>query len=140
MYQYDGLNRIQNVLDQDGNVLKTYAYGVQVSPSQLGTEGTNALSLTGVPGYGCCGGGTMTGSGLIYGQPGYLVTVTMYAMGSPGTPCGLNVNVNVVTINGPTSVTNGTATFTFIMPMTGSVSWNASLAPTGPGGGDFTIH
>jgi YD repeat-containing protein len=130
-YQYDGLNRIQTVLDQDNNVLKTYNYAVQYSPSL----GSTTLSLTGVPGY--SSSGPTTGSGLIYGPVGYVVTVTMYAMGSPS--CGLNVQINGVTSNGPTSVTNGTASFTFVMPVAGQVSWSASLVPSGPGGGDFSI-
>jgi YD repeat-containing protein len=134
-YQYDALNRLQTVFDQDGKVLKTYAYGVQVQAS----TGNPGLSMTGVPGY--SSPNSLTGQGQIFGPPGYLVTVTMYAMGSPGYPCGLTVSIGGATIYGNNWVTNGTASFTFIMPSAGVVGWSADLVPSGGGGGggDFSI-
>jgi YD repeat-containing protein len=132
--QYDGLNRLQTILDQDGNVIKTFDYKYQILPS----TGSSGLVLTGVPGY--SSGGPTTGSGTISGPSGYVVTVTMHAAGSPGAPCGLNVMVTGAPSNGPTSVTNATASFTFVMPVSGTVSWFASLVPTGPGGGSFSIQ
>jgi len=132
--QYDGLNRLQTILDQDGNILKQYDYKYQILPS----TGSNGLVLTGIPGY--SSGGPTTGQGTISGAPGYVITVTMHAAGSPGAPCGLNVMINGAPSNGPTSVTNGTLSFTFVMPLSGTVSWFASLVPTGPGGGSFSIQ
>ena len=38
IYQYDGLNRLQTVLDQDNNVLKTYTYGLQLLAAPVGNQ------------------------------------------------------------------------------------------------------
>ena len=135
IYQYDGLNRLQTVFDQDLNVVKTYDYKYQVLPS----TGSSSLVLTGVPGYSSFG--PTTGFGTITGPSGYLVTVTMSTAGTPGFNYGLTVAIVGATSDGPTSVTNGTASFTFIMPVSGSVAWSASFVPTGGGGGgSFSIH
>lgn len=134
-YQYDGLNRLQTVLDQDLNIIKTMDYKYQALPS----TGSTSLALTGVPGYSSFG--PTTGQGTISGPSGYLVTVTMSTAGSPGFNYGLTVSITGAATNGPTSVTNGTASFTFIMPVSGSVGWSASFVPTGGGGGgSFSIH
>lgn len=94
------------------------------------------LTLTGTPGY--SSSGPTTGSGTISGPVGYTVTVTMHATGTPA--CGLTVAISGVTTTGPTSVTNGTASFTFVIPASGIVYWNATLVPSGPGGGSFSIQ
>lgn len=134
IYKYDGLNRLLTILDQDQNVLQQYDYQYRLAAKQ----GYSILGITGTPGFSSAG--PTYGQGTIYGPVGYIVTVTMYANGTPGYNYGLIVSINGVTINGPTQVTNGTASYTFVMPSSGMVGWTASFVPTGgSGGGDFSV-
>lgn len=68
------------------------------------------------------------GSGNIFAAPGTLVTVTLFADGP--TPAGYTLNAAIVgaVVTGATTVTNGTQNFTFIMPVSGSVSWSATYS------------
>jgi YD repeat-containing protein len=134
-YQYDGLGRLQTILDQDNNVLKQYDYQYQ-APAKSGYP---TLGMTGTPGYSSIG--PTTGQGTIFGPSGYTVTVTMQTSGTPGYNYGLIVTITGAATTGPTSVTNGTASFTFVLPSSGIVNWTASFYPTGgSGGGSFSIH
>ena len=52
IYQYDGLNRLQTVLDQDNNVLKTYTYGIQLLAAPVGNyQESGSFQRSCSPGY-----------------------------------------------------------------------------------------
>lgn len=78
------------------------------------------------------------GSGNIIAPPGTLVTVTIFANG-PGGSYTTNTGITGAVVTGATSVTNGTTTYTFIMPGSGSVSWLGNyMAPDNAGSGSIT--
>jgi Family of unknown function (DUF5977) len=89
------------------------------------TNGTCTASVTisGTKSFSCSG--TKTGSGIITAPPGYLTTVTMNAGGSSG-----SYTISVTISGGVSmtrSVTNGSTSFTFTMPASGSVNWSGTL-------------
>jgi len=134
-YIYDGLNRVQTVLDQDNNILKQYEYKYQLLPATGGT----GVGITGTSSFST--GGTTSASGNFYGPVGFLVTVTLAANGTSGFSYGLTLAVSGAPVTGTTSVTNGSSSFTFIMPASGTVSYVASFVPTGgTGTGSITVH
>lgn len=83
--------------------------------------------------------GLPNGSGTITSSPGYLVTVTISASGAPPGVYSLTMNITGgVTMT--RNVSNSSLQFTFTMPASGSVNWNASFtAPNSAGSGSISV-
>lgn len=106
----------------------SFAQNINVG-SGISITGTTSFSLS-VP----------NGSGNIFAAPGTLVTVEIIANGM--TPAGYTINAAIVgaAVTGATTVTNGIQTFTFIMPISGSVSWSATYsAVNSSGSGSISV-
>lgn len=101
---------------------------------------TANIGITGQHSFSCSStGGTSSGSGVITGPPGYLTTVTLSAYGSSGT------YTTYVTLSGGVSisksVSNGSTSFTFTMPSSGSVNWSGSIScPNYYGSGSVSAY
>jgi hypothetical protein len=82
--------------------------------------------------------GNPVGSGNIYAPAGYTVHVAINAGGTSGGTYTTQINIPSLSIS--QSVTNGTNTFTFVMPPAGSVAWNGSFVSSGgTGGGTISV-
>jgi hypothetical protein len=78
------------------------------------------------------------GSGLIYGPAGSTVSVSIAASGPPGGTYTLSFTIAALALN--QNVSNGTNTFTFTMPLSGSVAWSAAFTETNSdGAGSITV-
>jgi hypothetical protein len=95
------------------------------------------VTITGTTSFSCSG--TKTGSGVITAPSGYLTTVNLAANGASGTYT-LSVTISGG-VNMTRSVSNGTTSFTFTMPASGSVNWSGTLTcPNTSGSGNITVQ
>lgn len=112
---YQGV--IYNLSSADGTLGTDSGLSCNVSIS-----GTTALSVA-IP----------NGNGLIYGPPGAIITVSLGASGPPGGTYTMEVAIPSLGIS--QNVSNGTTSFTFTMPPSGSVAWNGIYTSTNSSGG-----
>lgn len=95
------------------------------------------VTITGTTSFSCSG--TKTSSGVITAPSGYLTTVNLAANGASGTYT-LSVTISGG-VNMTRSVSNGTTSFTFTMPASGSVNWSGTLTcPNTSGSGNITVQ
>jgi YD repeat-containing protein len=195
-YQYDGLGRMQAILDQDKNVLKQYDYQYQILSApvyntvQSGTYTknncpsgyvgkavtytvaantytsfinlqdanqkaindvaangqayanaqstasgclSNVLTVTGTTSFNVV---SPSGAGTVSGVAGAIVYVTINANGA--TTNGYTITATVK--NGSTTlatgtITNNSYTFSFVMPASGTASWNVTFTGANSNGG-----
>lgn len=84
-----------------------------------------------------------TGAGTITAKPGTTVTVTVGASGPPPSTYSVNFSCSVTLSNGSTSlsVSNSSTSATFVMPASGSVTWNGNFSePNQDGSGYISVH
>ncbi len=99
------------------------------------TGNTCNATISGVTGL---NPGNPVGSGFIYAPAGYTVHVAINAGGTSGGTYTTQINIPSLSI--VQSVTNGTNTFTFVMPPAGNVAWNGSFVSSGgTGGGTISV-
>lgn len=77
------------------------------------------------------------GNGTITAVPGRVVNVTIATSGPPGGTYSLNFSIPSLGVSN--SVSNGSTTFTFTMPSSGSVNWTAIYTSTNSNGGGGII-
>lgn len=107
----------------------TAPVSVVISGSGINITGTTSISNSTSP-----LGGTITAS------PGTLVTVNMSCGGSGTFTYALNVTGFGVTTGASCSNTSTSATFSFTMPYTGTVNWNATFSSSdSSSSGNFTV-
>jgi hypothetical protein len=105
-----------------------------------GTLGANTgqncnVQITGNTGLSA---GLPNGNGTIVAVPGRVVNVTISTSGPPGGTYSLNFTIPSLGVS--QSVSNGSTTFTFTMPSSGSVNWIAIYTSTNSnGGGGITV-
>jgi hypothetical protein len=125
------------------------AVAAQVSLSVSNCSGANNITISGtvavssgivITGQTIFSFGSPTGSGSITGPAGATATVTISATGAPGGTWQLSTAITGAAVTGSTSVTNGQTTYTFIIPPSGSVTWNGTFTgPSSAGSGSITV-